>query len=212
MDESKQTTDEHLFASFRDGDETALATLFERHRGRVAGMLGRRVPNGLRRRVSVSDVLQEVELAVFRRQSVFEDRGAGSFRRWYFAIAENKLREELRRHGGVQKRAAHNEVSRGGRPETGQFHGAAPSPSQVAIASEFRAQIETVLATLSADHRRVLELTRLSGMTLAEAARELGRTREATKKLYGRAFVRFQAAYRERFGASPDGGDSQTTG
>jgi RNA polymerase sigma-70 factor (ECF subfamily) len=202
-------SDEQLFGRFQNGDETALAELFSRHRTKAQAIVGARVPKRMRRRVAVSDVLQEAELAVFCRQSVFEDRGPGSFRKWYFAIAENKLRETLRHHGGAQKRAVHNEVSRDGRPMTNEIRGNGPSPSDAAMAAEFIEQMRATLATLPEDYRRVLELTRSSGLTLAEAAWHLGRSREATKKLYGRAFVRFQQAFREQHSASPIAPEAQ---
>ena len=47
------------------------------------------------------------------------------------------------------------------------------------------------MAALPADYREILRLCREEGLTLREAAERMGRSREAAKKLYGRALVRF---------------------
>ena len=39
----------------------------------------------------------------------------------------------------------------------------------------------------------MLRLTQFDGLTLREAAERMGRSREAVKKLYGRAMIRFTA-------------------
>jgi DNA-directed RNA polymerase specialized sigma24 family protein len=41
----------------------------------------------------------------------------------------------------------------------------------------------------------VLSLTRVKGLTLVEAAKSMGRSHEATKKLYARALSRFTEAF-----------------
>jgi RNA polymerase sigma factor (sigma-70 family) len=201
--------DERLFGRFADGDEEVLGELLARHRPRVRAALKGRIPNHMRRRVSVMDVIQDAEIAVFEKGDVFEDRGDGSFRRWYFGIAENKLRETLRRHGGVAKRAAGREVSVG----DGMATGNGPSPSEVAMGAEFAEQVRLAMAELSDDYRLVLQLTREAGLTIGEAAEHMQRSREATKKLYGRAFVRFKRVFDEMFPrstASPPAPEAQT--
>jgi len=191
--------DEQLFQRFVDGDEDALCVLLTRHRAAVKAALNGKIPDRMRRRISVMDVIQDAEIAVFEKSETFEDRGDGSFRRWLFGISENKLREALRRHGGTAKRAAGNEVPAEHRPATDAFTGDLPSPSQTAIGAEFAEQVRLAMAELSEDYRRVLQLTREAGLTIAEASEHMQRSREATKKLYGRAFVRFKQVFDEMF-------------
>ena len=176
MDSSER--DEQLFQRFVDGDEDALGVLLTRHRGAVRAALNVKIPNRLRRRISVMDVIQDAEIAVFEKSETFEDRGDGSFRRWLFGISENKLREALRRHGGTAKRAAGNEVTAERRPGTDGFAGDAPSPSEVAIGAEFAEQVRLAMAELSEDYRRVLQLTREGGLTIAEASEHMPSTNQ----------------------------------
>jgi len=200
--------DEQLFERFVSGDEGALTELLTRHRGAVKAALNGKIPNRLRRRISVMDVIQDAEIAVFEGSEAFEDRGDGSFRRWLFGISENKLREAIRKHGGTAKRAAGRELTVDLRGPTDGIAGNGPSPSEAAMGAEFAEQVRMAMAELSDDYRRVLELTRELGLTIGEAAEHLSRSREATKKLYGRAFVRFKQVFDEMF---PDPDSSPST-
>jgi DNA-directed RNA polymerase specialized sigma24 family protein len=63
----------------------------------------------------------------------------------------------------------------------------------VAIAGELDTAVQRAFAALPEDYREVLRLTRQNHMSIAGAATCLGRTREATKKLYARALARLTA-------------------
>ena len=204
MHAGSDPSDEALFRRFQEGDQASLQLLFERCGKRLQGLVDRQLPNRLRRRVSVADVLQEARLAVVQRCLDFEDRGPGSFRKWLFGIVGNKVRETLRHHAGTKKRATDREVSRGMRPDTAQFTAKGPSPSEVAVASELAERIRAAMDALPDDYREVLRLTREEGLSLREAAEGMGRSREATKKLYGRAFCRFKEIFHAP-GDQPDG-------
>ena len=186
--------DEALFLKFQQGDEAALDLLFRRYAPRFRALVERRLPGRLRRRLSVADVVQEAQLATVQNRDHFENRGPDSFRRWVFGILDNKVREAVRRHEGTDKRAFDREISQDHRPATAQFLANRTSPSQAAIASESSDRIAEALSSLPEDYRQVLRLTRQEGLSLAEAAERMGRSREATKKLYGRALVRLKLA------------------
>jgi len=187
MSDPRTGREHDLVLRARAGDVDALRALLEEHEAGLRRRLDRGVPPPLRRRVSVADVLQETWLVAFRRIAEFEDRGDGAFEAWIAAIADNKLREALRRHLLTEKRAGGREVTRGARPNSSAFRGREPSPSEVAIGEETRVRAEQALAALPDDHREVLGLVQIEGLTLADAAVRMGRSYEATKKLYGRA-------------------------
>ncbi len=189
----KTETDGELVRRARGGSATALRALFERHEPALKGFLHRRLPAGLRRKVAPEDILQEAWLVANARLAEFEDRGEGAFRAWLMRIAEFKLREAVRAYLGTRKRADVREVSRGGRPDTSAFLGDSPSPSEVAQGNEMRDAAAKAMATLPDDYREVLRLVQVEGLTLKLAAERMGRSHEATKKLYGRALARFAA-------------------
>ena len=51
------------------------------------------------------------------------------------------------------------------------------------------------LLTLSDDHREVIRLTREEGMPLRDAARQMARSVDATKKLLARALIQLKEAF-----------------
>ena len=193
----RRDADIELLRRFRAGDEEAFRALLERHGKVLTARIRRNLPARVARRVAVSDVLQESCAVAFLRREHLEVRGADAFRNWLLGIVDNKVREAVRRHAHVAARSSHREVSRHERVETGLFVGRTPSPSVGAAHREEAELAREALTRLPEHYRQVLRLTRMQGMTLREAAQAMGRTREATKKLYGRAVLRLKAVYEE---------------
>lgn len=184
-------SDEALIARARAGDEGAFEHLFDRHAGAVEGKIRKALPAVMNRRLSVADVLQEVRIVAFDKIADVEGRDEGALRRWLMRIAEYKVGSAMKRHLYAAKRAAGAEVSRGARADTGHFRGPGPSPSQHAQTSEERQLVRDALSLLPEDYARVLTLVFEQQLTLREAGEQMERSREATKKLYGRALARF---------------------
>jgi len=186
--------DQVLIQRFRGGDESALRSLFARHEARLRGILGQRLPVSMRRKLSVEDILQETWLTAYTRITEFEAEHEGAFRAWIEQIATFKLREQIRRYRNTKMRGAADEVTRGARPDTVLFAGGGPSPSEAAIGEELRVSAIRALRGLSDDHRRVIELVQVEQLTLRQAGERMGRSREAMKKLYGRALAKLAEA------------------
>jgi len=183
-----------LIRRAKAGDDAAFGELFGRHAADVAALVRRRVAPALLRKISVSDVVQDTRVDAFAKLAAFDDRGDGAFRAWILGIAEMHVRRTLRHYAATGKRAAGREVTRDARGETAAFAARGPSPSDVAVAGELHATAMRALETLPDDYREVLRLTQFEGLTLRDAAERMGRSREAVKKLYGRAMARFAAA------------------
>jgi RNA polymerase sigma-70 factor (ECF subfamily) len=198
------TEGEDLIRRFRRGDEEAFRILFERYGRVLEARIRNLMPNRLRRKVAVSDVVQETALVAYSRRADFEERGEEVFRRWLLGIVENKVRETIRRHDRVAKRSARREVTRSDRADTAEFIGHRASPSQVAIAAELEALVGHALGQLPADYREVLRLSQHEHLTLREAAVRMGRSSDATKKLYGRAVARLRRTLLELRGETDD--------
>jgi RNA polymerase sigma-70 factor (ECF subfamily) len=184
--------DDNIRERFRNGDEVAFRELVERFEDGLRPRIERQIPAGLKRRIAPSDVIQETCILAFARREDFEDRGEGSFGAWLRAIADRKLQEEIRRHNGASKRSAAREVTRGARPDTGHFHGRDRTPSVAAMLSEDTLRVRRAIGQLPSDYQTVIHLALDRGLPLREVAEEMGRSREAAKKLYGRAVVRLR--------------------
>jgi len=183
--------DADLVARARAGDEDAFEALFERYEPALRRRIRRWLPSNVGRKLSASDVLQETRIVAFRRCGEFEHREGANFGQWLDRIARLKLKEALKRYVKADKRDVRREVTRGARPDTAYLEGRAPSPSQAAIAAETAARVREAFARLPEHYQQVLRLVREERLPLREVAERMGRSREAAKKLYGRALSRF---------------------
>jgi len=196
------TDEAPLIQRFRDGDEDALKTLFQRHAVALQARARRWLGARMGRRMSAADLLQDAWLVAYRRRAEYEDRGPGSLRAWLLGIVDHKAREALRRHDAAM-RAAGREVTRGERPVTAAFRADGASPSAVAAVAEQLERVRRAMETLPSDHRAVLRLGLEAGLSLREVAERMDRSYDATKKLYWRALCKL----REVCGEGEDSND-----
>jgi RNA polymerase sigma-70 factor, ECF subfamily len=191
MEEAKPTYD--LLDRLGQGDESAFTILFERYQKRLALLIHYKLSPELRRLTEVDDVLQETFLEAFRDIKQFRYENPGSFLNWLSRIADHVVADTARFHGRQKRRAADLVRFRSiGNPE-------GPEPVDSATPSRLLAEKENLLALiqkldqLPEDYRRVILLAKVQGLTNAELAEQLGRTREATALLLHRAIKRFRA-------------------
>lgn len=180
--------DEELARAALEGDERAVEELFDRHSGELRAWVRRRLPAVLRRKVAESDVIQEAYLGAYLNLGRFEGRGEGSFRRWLATILDRRIKQEIRHHLGTQKRGV--EQSAANSAEGPMPVAEDPSPSGRAMTRESHARVRAAVRQLSEDHQTILRLVHDEHCTLADAAERMGRSKEAVRKLYGRATTR----------------------
>ena len=179
--------DEELVRRMRSGDEDAARVLFKRHTRILRVRVRENLPAVLRRKVGESDVIQEAYLAAFLRLGDFEDRGEGSFGRWLSRILEHKIRDEVRRYIGTEKRAVKREAAEQRTSQVQGSDGDAPSPIAQAITTERKESLMRALKMLPDRYRTVLRLIHEEGLSLVDAGARMSRSAEAARKLYGRA-------------------------
>jgi RNA polymerase sigma-70 factor (ECF subfamily) len=184
-----------LVRRFRDGDESAFAELFERYGGLISHRIERELPSRLRRKVAISDVVQESMLQAFDSRESLREDSERAFRSWLLTIADHKSLEAIRHHEATQKRSTKREVTRAARRETSAYSARQASPSQAAVGAEMHSLAQHAMRRLPPDYREVLRLAQQEHLTLVEAAERMGRSHEATKKLYGRALTRFREEF-----------------
>jgi len=191
-----------LIQRARGGDEVAFQALFDEHVSTLRRYARRWLPDHLRRRVSVADVLQEANIAALARCADFEDRGDASFRNWLLKIVEHKVRRAVRTHAETAKRAVGREAARDERPATGELIGQQASPSQMAIAAETAEIARAAMLRLPERYREVLDWTQHQHLTLDEIASRTGRSRGAARKLVGRALERLATEFEREGGGA----------
>lgn len=164
--------DERLAARYvAEGDAPALETLFRRHVDATYGFARRFLPT----REDAEEAVSECWLRVFQGLRAGAFRGESRFKTWLLGIARHVCLERIR-----QPRLPTLSLSGLEETDRGDWVLFAPAPDPVS-------DLDDALASLSDDHRLVLTLCDLQGLTAAEAAPILSRTTAATKSLHGRA-------------------------
>jgi RNA polymerase sigma factor (sigma-70 family) len=163
--------DEALMLEVRAGQTGLLAELFERHQRQVYGFFYRMTAS----REMSEDLVQDVFLRILRYRDTYQPRT--SFAAWMYGIARNALIDQMRKR----------------RPET-PFEDGSPElhSSDQPVDERIRMQQETVmlqkaLASLPADKREVLILSRYQDLKYDEIGRILGCEPNAVKQRVFRA-------------------------
>lgn len=165
----RQTEDDAALVARAKDDPHAFGLLYDRYAERVYRYCYRRLGS----REAAEDATSAVfvnALAALPRY-----REGGSFAAWLFAIAHHAVIDAYRQHGADASLE-----------EAGDRIDLDPSPEEAALAHETRTTIWGLVTKLPADQRRVVEL-RLAGLTGAEIATSMGRSRLSVKMLQFRA-------------------------
>jgi len=182
-----------LLERIKEGDRAAFELLFEKYRRRLAILIYYKLDSQLRRTADVDDILQETLLRAFRSIDTFHYRTPGSFLSWLSQIAAHVLVDTARfegrqrRNGGERVRFRSESNPAG--PEPADSH----TPSRVLAEEEGYASLLARLDSLPEQYREVILLAKVEGLSTAEVAERLGKSREATALLLHRAVARFRS-------------------
>lgn len=170
----KDLSDEELMALYQEGNAQAFTELFGRYEGLLYNFFLRRLRDpGL-----CEDLYQKAFLNLHKARDRY-DAGL-KFRPWFFTIAYNLYRDELKRRSAV-------------REELGEGMESAPAPAEAApeaeaLGLETSRRVREAVAALPEVQREVIELSRFEGLSYAEIGRVTGRTENAVKQAAHRAF------------------------
>jgi RNA polymerase sigma factor (sigma-70 family) len=173
---------QQLVEKAQEGDRGAFGELAGLCRPYLEAVIRRRFGGRPRGGSSVDDVLQETYLRAWACLSKFEPHGQEAFLRWLAGIAVKVVLEMGRRDGELHLDA--------------DPPAADPSPSKTLQREERFVRLQEALDDISPDHRRVLQLVRLEGLSIGEAAKRMNRSPNAVSKL----LVRALREVRQRFG------------
>lgn len=182
-----------------DGHRTDLdlEELVRRHEQALRRFVGCHAATIVRRRDSISDLVQTVfrELLVAGRHATFEHEG--QVRNWLFVTARNKLRDR-RKFYLRQRRDLRRERPLDVLGDPREVSATVCSPITQAISAEAIQRIERCFLALSAEHREVILLRRIGNLSAAEIGGVIGRGEGATRALLSRALARFSELLQER--------------
>ena len=201
MSDPAGNDDQELLRRALEGDEPALAALFDGSRDRLRKMIRLRLDRRLSGRVDTSDVLQDAYLDVRRRLAEYaRDPSAMPFHLWLRLVAGQRLTDVHRHHLGSQMRDAGCEVSlhRGPFPQAdsmslaAQLLGKLTSASKAAIRAEHKLIVQEALNSMDPIDREVLALRHFEHLSNDEAAQVLGLSKSTASNRYVRALKRLK--------------------
>ncbi|MFZ5595874.1 MAG: RNA polymerase sigma factor [Bacillota bacterium] len=178
--------DDLLVERSRNGDREAFDELVRRYQGKVYTVAYRFMGN----HADAGDLAQEAFIRAYQALSSF--RGECSFATWLYRIASNVCRDEIRKQGRRKKVSLDEIMDRtGGGPVLAARD---PSPEESLEMVEMREMVQGYLGLLPDDHRLILVLRDIQGMSYEEIAlslkcnmgtvkSRLNRARQALKEL-----------------------------
>lgn len=180
-----------LLARWHDGDERALASLVERHRGWIEARVRRRLGRALRSKAETQDVVQDTIVELLRYSPKFTVAHGGTFRRLVARVVENVLCDRhdwftARRRAMSRERPLASDsvlaldppVDRPGRPD------------DVAGEQEMAARVRLALELLGEEDRRVIVRRDFDGWEFARIGDETGAQADAVRMRYHRALLK----------------------
>lgn len=174
------------------GDPQALHELLTQHLPAVRAFVRAHMGPNLRARESMSDVVQSVCRELLSHRARFRHATEDAFTAWLFTEARRKIGKRAR-DLARDKRDARREVdglSESAIAALGVEYARISSPSGRALRREEVAQLEAALDRLPDEHREVLTLAHLVGLSRAEIGRRIGRSEDAVRQLLRRAKAR----------------------
>lgn len=156
-----QLSDPQLLQRFSRGDHGAFDLLVARHGAAIKGYALRLLHSP----EQAEEIYAETFLRVATHRGVWEERG--TVRSWLFTIAHRLCLDVLRRRA-TERRFTPGVV------EITSTWSAPPSPEASALMGEQAAMLERALAALPVEHRQVLLLRVVHGLSAGECAEALG--------------------------------------
>jgi RNA polymerase sigma-70 factor (ECF subfamily) len=195
--------DRRLVRAAQKGDEQAFRQLVVRYQRRVYQLaLGMtKDPD------DAMDISQETFVRVHRYLPTF--KGDSSFFTWTYRIAMNLCLDAQRRKGRAERvdqlEGDEAEIEAAMDPPSAALAG----PQRAALNSELKEKIEEALAGLSENHRAILLLREVEGLSYAELAKVLGIRKGTVMSRLFHARLKMQKKLREYLGEDAPEGEEQ---
>jgi RNA polymerase sigma-70 factor (ECF subfamily) len=188
-------TTQHLVILAKDGDKTALEKLCQVYGERVHWIVRLRMGREIRSKLDSIDLVQDVFVSVLEDLGDFTYKDEGDFLRWLSGIVENRIRDNVKRLR-ADKRNVRKEVPLRNRvPTTEKSFAGAPgpvattTPSVIVSKGEDLDKLEKAIGKLTPEHREVIILKKIEGLSYKEIGDKLGKSTDAVGMLISRAML-----------------------
>jgi RNA polymerase sigma-70 factor, ECF subfamily len=176
------------------GDPAAIDGLLQRHLGGLRAFVRLRMGRELRARESASDLVQSTCREVLEHAGRYQHTSEACFRRWLFTEAMRKIKNRVQ-FLHAEKRDVAREVSDVlDLPGLAGAYADLHTPSAALSLKERIAQLEAAFDHLSDEHREVITLARIVGLSHQEIGEQMGRSEAASRMLLYRALSELGSA------------------
>jgi RNA polymerase sigma-70 factor (ECF subfamily) len=156
----------------------------------------------LRAKLDASDVVQQAILNAHERQAQFRGQTEAEWLAWLRTILANALAAAARRFDAqardlARERSLEGELEHSSSRLERLLVADQTSPSERAVRGEELIRLAQAMARLPDEQRRAVELHYLKGLTVADVAEQIGRTRPAAVGLLFRGVKRLRELLRE---------------
>jgi RNA polymerase sigma-70 factor (ECF subfamily) len=172
--------DAEMLERLRDGDNTAMAELYDRYFDRVYSLVFNQVD---RNKEIAEDIVQETFLAALKSAKSF--KGRSSAYTWLCSIAYHKVADHYRRQSRERKRMVSGiDVDT---VDDEENPGRQPQPDSLIESAETRQVVNDALSRLPWDYRQVLILKYVEEMSVQEISQVMDRSPKSIEGLLTRS-------------------------
>ncbi len=183
----------HEIEAAREGDLDALGRILESCRGPLQEIAGRWLGKDLVAKTGDSEVVQEALLGAHFDFARFQGQSREELFAWLRAILQNRLAFVARHYRDTEMRRVDREIPCGAPADGGlwdTFLASSTTPGARAARRESEAALRRALEALPDDYRRTVIWHQYDGLGFEEIGARLGRSAEATRKLWSRSLYR----------------------
>lgn len=198
MDDSTRT----LIRDASLGDRLAVDQLLARYLPELRGFIRLRTGPAIRDKEGISDLAQSLCREVLENADRVEFDSERAFKHWLYTKAL-RLIQNRAKFWAREKRDVRREVAL--EDPRVRCYASIGSPSVQLRSTEDLARIEATFDRMSDDHREVITLSRVLGLTHAEIAEKMGRSEAAARQLLHRALSVFALLLEADESASREG-------
>ncbi len=186
--------EELLVKKAQKGDRLAFEELMDSYFKRIYSIAYRMAGNA----DDASDMTQEVMLKLYRNIKSFG--GNSRFSTWVYRVATNTCLDELKKLRRHASYSLDNEIETDEGSITTEVEDTSPTPEQRAEQSELKELVAKALGKLGDEHKTVLILRDIQGLSYDEIARILGCSEGTVKSRISRGRANLKNILEKDFG------------
>ena len=186
---------QRLVTLAKEGDRAALEQLCQVYAERVHWIVRLRMGGEIRSKLDSMDLVQDAFVLALQDLGDFTYKDEGDFLRWLSKIAENRIRDNIKKLHADKRDIRKEVLLRNLVPTTqGSLFGAlgpvaSTTPSLIISKREELSKLERAIDKLRPEYREVIILKKIEELSYKEISNRLGKSTDAVGMLISRAMI-----------------------